>query len=167
MGAVITSTKVRKGPSSGFGPLFRVEPGDTFEILGTNLDGSWYQVRLPDGGEGWIVAYKVQRVETTVEPTLPVTDVVTMTVPLESMLTPDVTMAVTTTAAVEMTVLPTAELLPTETPTPQSDYVSVLPEESARRTKVLVGFILIIAGAGAFLVAIASGVMYVTSRRGR
>ena len=167
MGTIVTGTKLRKGPSSGFGSLFKVEPGDTFEILGTSLDGSWYQMRLPDGEEGWVVAYKVQRFEATVEPTPLVTDVVTATVPLESTLTPEVTTAVPTMAAVEMTVFPTAGPLPTETPIPQSDLASMLSEDSPRRTEALLGFILIIAGVGAFLIAMASGVMYVASRRGR
>ena len=167
MGAIVSSTKVRKGPSSGFGPLLKVEPGDMFEILGSNLDGSWYQVRLPDGGEGWVVAYRMRRVEATVEPTLPVTTSVTGTVPVESMLTPEATMTVPTTAAVETTAPLTPQQLLTETLTPQFDMASMLPEDSLRRTEVLLGFILIIAGVGAFLVAIASGVMYAASRRGK
>jgi len=30
------------------------EQGTTLEIIGVTVNGDWYQVRLPDGGDGWI-----------------------------------------------------------------------------------------------------------------
>ena len=34
--------------------------GDRFEVLGTNGDGSWYNILLPNGLEAWIAAFLVE-----------------------------------------------------------------------------------------------------------
>lgn len=50
---------VRKGPSTAFEPpLGSMAAGQTAEIIGKNLDGSWYKIRFYNG-EGWIAALTV------------------------------------------------------------------------------------------------------------
>jgi len=156
-GTVITGTKLRKGPSSDFGPAARVEAGDTFELITTNLDGSWYQVRLPDGQVGWIMAYKTRLLEPTsiASPDTPPTATAAAT-PTES-----------ATATPEATPSPTAEASPTPSPTSQAGLAMVLAEDSPYRGQALLGVVLIVAGIGVFLIAIGLGVMHFTSQRAR
>lgn len=50
---------VRKGPSTAFEPpLGSMAAGQTAEILGKSLDGTWYKIRFYNG-EGWIAALTV------------------------------------------------------------------------------------------------------------
>jgi len=50
---------VRKGPATSFEPpLGSMAAGQTAEILGKNLDGTWYKIRFYNG-EGWIAALTV------------------------------------------------------------------------------------------------------------
>lgn len=50
------SINVRQGPGRSFAVVTGLSPGDIVEIIGRNADESWYQVRLADGREGWVVA---------------------------------------------------------------------------------------------------------------
>ena len=159
MGTVISATKLRRGPSSNFGPSTRMEVGDTFEIITSNLDGSWYQVRLPDGQEGWIMAYKTQPLEPTAATSPALPTIATVEVASTVSPTPDVT------ATPEATVIPTEVIIPTATPTIQVSLAEVLSQDSPNRGQALFGIILIIAGVGTFLIAIGLGVMYFTSHR--
>lgn len=50
---------VRRGPSTAFEPpLGSMAAGQTAEIIGKNLDGTWYKIRFYNG-EGWIAALTV------------------------------------------------------------------------------------------------------------
>jgi len=160
-GTVITGTKLRKGPSSDFGPAAKVEAGDVFELITTNLDGSWYQVRLADGQDGWILAYRTQLQESTTvtspEPPATVVEAITATLPP--------TTAISAPAAPQATTAPTAEVRPTSSPTSQTSLSQVMAGDSPHRGQALLGVVLIIAGIGVFLIAVGLGVMHFTSRR--
>lgn len=58
---------VREGPGTNFDDIEALDAGTQVEILGQNPEGSWFNVRLEDGREGWANATLV-RVEPT--PTL-------------------------------------------------------------------------------------------------
>jgi len=46
----------RVGPGTTFARITTFAPGDRADILGQNLDGSWYKVRSAGAGEVWIYA---------------------------------------------------------------------------------------------------------------
>lgn len=159
-GVVISETKLRRGPSSSFGAAAKVEIGDTFEIITSNLDGSWYQVRLADGQEGWILAYKTQPVQPTATASPALSIIATVEVTETAPPSPDVTITPESTAA------PTEEVvIAAAPPTAQVGFAQALSQDSSTRGQTLFGVILIIAGVGTFLVAIGLGVIYLTSRR--
>jgi SH3-like domain-containing protein len=47
---------VRSGPGQNFERVITVEPNTEVAVIGRNADGSWINVRLNDGTEGWIAA---------------------------------------------------------------------------------------------------------------
>ncbi len=47
---------VRSGPGTGYAVLSQVQAGDELDILGRSQDSKWWQVTLPNGGEGWLAA---------------------------------------------------------------------------------------------------------------
>ena len=47
---------VRNGPGIVFAAVDSLAPGDEVLFIGQNEDGSWYQVRLEDGADGWVSA---------------------------------------------------------------------------------------------------------------
>lgn len=51
---VVSSINARSGPGTSYGVVTTVMEGDTFEILGRNQGGSWYQIALEDGEEAWV-----------------------------------------------------------------------------------------------------------------
>ncbi len=51
---------IRRGPTTVDDVLALGYPGDLFEVLGTNGDGSWYQIALDNGLEGWVAAFLVE-----------------------------------------------------------------------------------------------------------
>ena len=56
---VVTSgqnVNIRSGPATTNGPVAVVVPGTEIIILGENDDGTWFNVRLENGTEGWIAA---------------------------------------------------------------------------------------------------------------
>ncbi len=56
---VKAGANVRKGPSTAFEPpLGSMAAAQTADIIGKNLDGSWYKIRFYNG-EGWIAAITV------------------------------------------------------------------------------------------------------------
>ena len=95
---VISGTKLRGGPSTSFNPITKLAEGDQLEIVGSNLDGSWYQANLADGTSGWILAYKVEVPEPTETPAPTATLSLTPTVASTATLTP--TMGITGTMPV-------------------------------------------------------------------
>jgi len=46
---------VRSGPGTDFSAFESLAPGTGVQIIGRNNEGSWYNVRLDDGQEGWII----------------------------------------------------------------------------------------------------------------
>jgi len=50
------SINVRSGPGTNFQSVKSLLPGTQVEILGQNPDGTWRNVRLSDGTEGWVSA---------------------------------------------------------------------------------------------------------------
>lgn len=73
MGSVasMNSINLRTGPGVEFGAITALRPGTRLELLGTNLDGEWFNVRLEDGTEGWVAGSLVRIQETpTPFPTL-------------------------------------------------------------------------------------------------
>lgn len=72
---IITSLEtvnVRRGPGVSFPAFVALTPGTGVEVLGTNPEGTWLNVRLEDGGEGWVSAGLV-RIPPTPTPILLVT----------------------------------------------------------------------------------------------
>ena len=55
---------VRAGPSTNYGVLGSLAPASGVQVIGTNADEDWYQVRLDAGDEGWVSA-ALLRVETS------------------------------------------------------------------------------------------------------
>lgn len=73
MGSVasMNSINLRAGPDVTFPAITALRPGTRLELLGTNLEGDWFNVRLEDGTEGWVSATLVRIQETpTPFPTL-------------------------------------------------------------------------------------------------
>ncbi len=51
---------VRAGPSTLHPRIAQVRQGDVLEVIGKTPDGTWWQIRLPDGTIGWVYARLVQ-----------------------------------------------------------------------------------------------------------
>jgi formylglycine-generating enzyme required for sulfatase activity len=47
---------IRNGPGTNFDRIAVLNTGDHLDILGISDDDRWYQVLLPDGNTGWVVA---------------------------------------------------------------------------------------------------------------
>lgn len=47
---------IRNGPSVDYDAFESLPPGTGVQIIGQNAEGSWYNIRLEDGSEGWVVA---------------------------------------------------------------------------------------------------------------
>ncbi len=57
-----SSVNIRSGPGTTFAAVGAAQPGDTFDVIGRNEDGSWIQIDYPDlaeGQEAWIAAFLV------------------------------------------------------------------------------------------------------------
>jgi hypothetical protein len=50
------SINVRSGPGTNFQSIKSLLPGTSVEVLGQNADGTWRNIRLSDGTEGWVSA---------------------------------------------------------------------------------------------------------------
>ncbi len=58
--------RIRRGPTRADDILRLALAGDLFAVIGTNGDGSWYNIALSDGLEGWIAAFLVEEKTLTV-----------------------------------------------------------------------------------------------------
>ena len=107
--ASINTVNVREGPGVSFSAFEALRPGTQVEVLGQDVEGSWLNIQLEDGREGWVAATLVRLQET---PT-----------PLPSLTpSPDLT------ALAQGTPLPTSILGGgTVTPTPPRSVVSPTP----------------------------------------
>jgi len=47
---------VRAGPSTSYAAIGSLAPASGVQVIGTNEDEDWYQVRLDEGDEGWVSA---------------------------------------------------------------------------------------------------------------
>lgn len=52
--------RIRRGPTTADDILQLARAGETFEVTGTNGDGSWYSIALSNGLEGWIAEFLVE-----------------------------------------------------------------------------------------------------------
>ena len=60
--------RIRRGPTTADDILQLARAGDSFEVTGTNGDGSWYRIALSNGLAGWIAEFLVEeRIVTTAE----------------------------------------------------------------------------------------------------
>lgn len=51
-----SAINVRGGPGTGYPVVAQLQPGRPVDILGRNADGTWWQVLLGNGDEGWVAA---------------------------------------------------------------------------------------------------------------
>lgn len=108
---------VRLGPGPQFPAVEDISSGDELDVLGISEDGSWYQVLLPDGSRGWLLASQsfvefsgsADVLRVAAAPTLTPTDTLTNT--------PTSTPTPTATNTPTATHTPTATNTPTSTPT--------------------------------------------------
>jgi hypothetical protein len=52
----LQSINVREGPGTNFSAIVALRPATRVEILGRNNDGTWLNIRMEDGDEGWVSA---------------------------------------------------------------------------------------------------------------
>ncbi|MFN8441161.1 MAG: SH3 domain-containing protein [Caldilineaceae bacterium] len=50
---------VREGPGTIYNTLGQIQPGGSFEIIGKNQAGDWWQIALPNGNSGWVIGQLV------------------------------------------------------------------------------------------------------------
>ncbi len=63
----LQSINVRSGPGVTFETIEALRPATRLQVLGQNTDGSWLNIRMEDGREGWVSASLI-RLEPTVTP---------------------------------------------------------------------------------------------------
>ncbi|NWG18048.1 MAG: SH3 domain-containing protein, partial [Chloroflexi bacterium] len=108
------SIAARLGPGAIYPAVLSLDAGDLLDIRGISEDGAWYQVLLPDGTLGWIVA-SASLVSIAGNPdVIPVAPAPTNT-PTD---TPTPTPTPTNTPTDTPTPTPTPTNTPTDTPTP-------------------------------------------------
>ena len=56
LGSVVSlqSINMRSGPGVNFSALSALKPATRVQILGRNTDGTWLNIRMEDGSEGWV-----------------------------------------------------------------------------------------------------------------
>ncbi len=63
----LQSINVREGPGTTFSAIVALRPATRVEILGRNNDGTWLNIRMEDGDEGWVSASLI-RIQATPTP---------------------------------------------------------------------------------------------------
>jgi len=110
------TVNIREGPGTTFSAFRALNPGTPVLVIGQNQDGSWYNIRMEDGEEGWVAA-ALLFLEATITPFPTFTP------------TPDLT------ALALGTTLPTAVIGGgTVTPTPPLSAVTATPPGTAQPT---------------------------------
>lgn len=66
--ASLNDVNMREGPAVTFPSLSALRPGTGFTVVATDEAGGWFNVRLPDGSEGWISATLVRLQPTETPP---------------------------------------------------------------------------------------------------
>src|SRR5689334_22507045 len=56
----VAALNVRQGPGTGYEVLTVVHAGDNLAVSGQNSAAGWYQIRLADGRQGWVLGSLVQ-----------------------------------------------------------------------------------------------------------
>lgn len=62
--SAVQPINVREGPDTSYSVITALNAGEGVQIIGQNPDGSWYNIRMEDGREGWM-AERFIRVEPT------------------------------------------------------------------------------------------------------
>jgi hypothetical protein len=110
------TVNIREGPGVSFSAFRALNPGTAVLVIGQNQDGSWFNIRMEDGEEGW-VASALLFLEATITPFPTFTP------------TPDLT------ALALGTTLPTAVIGGgTVTPTPPLSAVTATPPGTVQPT---------------------------------
>ncbi len=67
LGSVVSlqSINVREGPGVNFAAIEALKPASRVEILGRNNDGTWLNIRMEDGNEGWVSSELIRLQPTT------------------------------------------------------------------------------------------------------
>src|SRR5262245_39931427 len=65
--AWLQPVNVREGPDVNFNILTSINPGTGVIVIGQNPEGTWLNVRLEDGREGWMSS-RLVRIEPTATP---------------------------------------------------------------------------------------------------
>ncbi|MEZ4671258.1 MAG: SH3 domain-containing protein [Anaerolineae bacterium] len=60
---VSDSVNVREGPGRSFKVVGSLAPRSTVRVLGRNDDGTWLQIRMEDGSEGWVSAQFIRIID--------------------------------------------------------------------------------------------------------
>lgn len=63
----LNTVNVRSGPAASFPAFVALTPGTGVEVIGQNAEGTWLNVKLDDGQEGWVFRELV-RIEATAAP---------------------------------------------------------------------------------------------------
>jgi serine/threonine protein kinase/uncharacterized protein YgiM (DUF1202 family) len=129
----------RLGPDNRYPVMFSLRNGDILEITGVTEDRDWYQLALPDGTVGWIMADPtivntagpVLAVEVALAPTNTPTDTPTYT--------PTDTPTSTHTPTATNTTTPTFTPLPTRTFTPPATDTPAVPATATNTPTPLPG----------------------------
>jgi hypothetical protein len=76
----VNDVNLREGPGVTFPLITALRPGTGFTVLATDTAGAWYNIRMQDGGEGWISAtlVRLQPSETPLPSTTPTPDLTQM-----------------------------------------------------------------------------------------
>ncbi len=137
---------VRQGPGTEFDILTALPAGEGVQIIGQNGDGSWFNIRLEDGREGWI-ASRFIRVEPSPTPFPTRTP------------SPDLTSVALGTALPTTALVPLGNVTPTapaqvRTGTPESEADAQSEDDDAPTESVL-GGVPVIEGSSVFQTATA------------
>lgn len=62
--SAVQAINVREGPDTSFNTITALNAGEGVQIIGQNTEGTWYNIRMEDGREGWM-AERFIRVEPT------------------------------------------------------------------------------------------------------
>ncbi|GAB4513269.1 MAG: hypothetical protein OHK0046_13930 [Anaerolineae bacterium] len=131
---------VRAGPGLQYARISALNTGQRFEVTGISEDGAWYQVRLPEGGLGWVgnlssaievagpVGFVPVALPPTATPTETPTDTPTHTATHTA--TPTDTPTSTATATDTPTETATSTATATDTPTPDPVVTAQMPPPS-------------------------------------
>ena len=142
------SLAVRSGPGSQYPALMTLDAETEMDITGISEDGNWYQVRLPDGSQGWLTSSAALvsaagdlagipiAQAPTETPTLTPTETQTPTPTATATLTPTSTPSATQTPTLTSTVTATPSDTPTATFT-STEQPSATPTASLTPTPLV------------------------------